>query len=336
MKRKLNNLSIYRLIATICVLQFHIFFILYARAIPYETLLSKCVQGLTCLSGFLYSQKLITDKKKFYLSSLLKIVIPALICFLLMATWNLIYMFIFKDWNYINLFIDYRAYNGSLLIQPGNYYYIAYILVCYLITPILQRNDKFSLITAILVILFELSIGYFFGPSIIMVSYLAGYYVGKKLFNQMTNVEVKYSVPTLLFLILLTLSVIGSYIVLVEFPFGTNYALEHLHSLLMNITATTFGVVTFFLLIYIFRFTNKFNQIKLFKLTDKISLNVYLLNQAFMCGAMRVSDYVEPMWAKMILVYTFTIVFAILTYLLYALINKYWITPKQRQQEAQA
>ena len=54
MERRLNNLSIYRIIATICVLQFHIFYIIYDRSIPYEMLLSKGVQGLPALSGFLY------------------------------------------------------------------------------------------------------------------------------------------------------------------------------------------------------------------------------------------------------------------------------------------
>ena len=62
--KRFNNISLYRLIATLCILQFHIFYILFARAIPYEMLLSKGVQGLTALSGFLYSQKLITDNIK--------------------------------------------------------------------------------------------------------------------------------------------------------------------------------------------------------------------------------------------------------------------------------
>ena len=81
MKKRLNNLSIYRLVATILVLQFHLFFILYSRAIPYEMLLSKGVQGLTALSGFLYSQKIIKDNKKFILTNLKKILVPALVCF---------------------------------------------------------------------------------------------------------------------------------------------------------------------------------------------------------------------------------------------------------------
>ena len=55
MAKRFNNLSIYRIVAALAVLVFHIFYIMIPRAIPYETLLSKFVQGLTALSGFLYS-----------------------------------------------------------------------------------------------------------------------------------------------------------------------------------------------------------------------------------------------------------------------------------------
>ena len=80
--KRFNNISLYRIIATLCILQFHIFYILYPRAIPYEMLLSKGVQGLTALSGFLYSQKLITDYKKFFKNNFVKLLIPAAICLL--------------------------------------------------------------------------------------------------------------------------------------------------------------------------------------------------------------------------------------------------------------
>ena len=320
MKKRLNSLSIYRLVATICILQFHIFFILYNRAIPYETLLSKGVQGLTALSGFLYSQKLIKDNKSFWLNNLKKIIIPALICFSVMLLWNLIYMFIFQSWNYIGLFFDHRVYNNGLLVQPGNYYYIAYIAVCYLITPVLQRNDKWSLITSLSVIVFEFTLGFFTGASIIILSYVAGYFIGRKSFKQITDIEERYSVKYILIFILITAVSVGGYILLVTFPFNNNYFLSGVYSLLQNIAMTTFGVFSFFLFIYIFRWTNRFNAIKPLSFTDKITLNVYLLNQTFMCGAMNVARWVEAMWLKTLLVYVFTIGFAIITYLIYDLI----------------
>ena len=322
MKKRFTNLSVYRLIATICVLQFHVFFILYARAIPYEMLLSKGVQGLTCLSGFLYSQKVISDNKKFFLGNLKKIIFPALVIFGLMALWNLIYMFIFQSWNYINLFVDYRAYNHSLLIQPGNYYYILYITICYLITPVLQRNDKWSVLVSLAVVLIEVTVGFVFGSAIIASSYIVGYFLGKKLFGQLTNIEEKFSIKWFLIFLLGTLAATGLYVTLIIHPIGGNYFLTHTDSLFRNILMTTFGMGTFFVIAHAFRWVNRFPTCKFLLFTDKISLNVYLFNQAFMCGAMNMTRIVDQMWAKTIIVYVFTIAFSVLAYYLYQLILK--------------
>ena len=314
MKKRLNNLSIYRLVATILVLQFHLFFILYSRAIPYEMLLSKGVQGLTALSGFLYSQKIIKDNKKFILTNLKKILVPALVCFAIMALWNLIYMFIFQSWNYINLFFDHRAYNNGLLVQPGNYYYILYIFICYLATPVLQRNDKWSVLVVVGLVSTELIIGFFLGSAIIGTSYIVGYYVGRKFFKTYTDVDEKFSISHLLVTLIITAVVVGLYVLLVNYQFGSSYGLIHLHSLCSNVVMTIFGVSSFFFLILILKRTNKLPTIKPLIFTDKLSLIVYLFNQAFMCGAMSVARWVEPMWAKTILVYVFTLTFSVLAH----------------------
>ena len=327
-KKRANNLSIYRLIATICVLQFHLFFILYNRAIPYEMLLSKGVQGLTALSGFLYAQKIIKDYKGFYLGNLKKIVVPALVCFTIMAIWNLVYMLIFQNWNYISLFTDHRLYNNSLLIQPGNYYYIAYIFLCYLVTPVLQRNDKWSLLVVIGTLLIELTVGFFFGPAIIATSYIVGYYIGRKCYKQLTDVEEKFSIWQLLIWLATTVGSIGLYIIFTEFPFGENYFLTHLNSLARNVVMTTFGIFSFFLIVHALRWTNKFSTIKPLIFTDKLSLIIYLFNQAFMCGAMNVAIWVEPMWAKTLLVYVFTIVISIAAHF----VSTLFLKPRQNKE----
>ena len=327
MKKRLNNLSIYRFIATICVLQFHLFYILYNRAIPYEMLLSKGVQGLTALSGFLYSQKIIKDFKKFYLGNLKKIVIPALICFAIMALWNLVYMFSVQNWNYFSLFTGHRVYNNGFIIQPGNYYYIAYIALCYLVTPILQRNDKWSVLVVIGTVVVELTVGFFFGSAIIASSYIAGYYIGQKCFKQLTDTEEKISWSKFMIWVSATIAAIAIYILVVEFSFGEQYFFVRLRSLINNIAATTFGVFSFFLIIHALRSTNKLSAIKPLMFTDKLSLIIYLFNQAFMVGGMNVAVWVTPMWAKTILVYVFTIAFSIIVHF----ISTWVLSPKKKE-----
>ena len=269
-------------------------------------LLSKGVQGLTALSGFLYSQKLISDYKKFYKNNLVKLLIPAGICLLFMFTWDFIYMLITKNWDYM-LFLTHRAYIGRIITQADNYYYLAYILVCYAITPLLQRCDKWSNVTVMGVILAEVAIAFFNGAAMILVSYVAGYYIGKKCFKTFTDTEEKYSVPTLFIWIGILLAALGLYVLSNEVSFGEAYYLTRLQSTVKNISATIFGVATLFLFLIALKFLNKYNSPSVFKFTDRLSLIIYLLNQAFMTGAMSVTLYAKQMWLVTILIYVLTI-----------------------------
>lgn len=319
--KRFNNISIYRIIATICVLQFHIFYILYARAIPYEMLLSKGVQGLTALSGFLYSQKLITDKKKFYFGNLIKLMIPALIVVAFIASWDVIYMAINNSWDWM-IFATHRAYGGRIITQVDNYYYLAYIIICYLITPVLQRNDKWSIVAVVSVIAIEVAVGFFFGPAMIAVTYVIGYYVGKKWFKTFTNPEERFSFKALGLWALILLASIGAYILIQTYSFGDAYFLKHLHDIVNNIIVTTFGVATLFFMLMVLKPLNKFKGLPLFKYTDKLALIIYLMNQAFMCGAMNITRWVEPMWLVTILIYAFTIISSILLLFISELVLK--------------
>ena len=316
MKRRFNSLSIYRIIAAICILQFHIFYILFDRAIPYETLLSKAVQGLAVLSGFLYSQKIIKDYKNFYLGSLKKLFIPALVCFLFMAMWNLIYMLVFRNWDYISLFFSHRAFENGLLFQPANYYFLLYIFICYLITPILQKNNKYSLIVVISIILIELSIAFFFNLGMIASCYLIGYYLGRKVFDKYVDTDTKFSLLRLSLLVLLTGIFVGLYVLIIKYPFRSGYFLTHLYFLSKNTIMSTFGAVSFLLIIYLLRFTNRYQECKFFLYTDKLSYIFYLFNQAYLVGAMNVASWVAPMWGKILLVYAFVLITSIVMRLL--------------------
>ena len=309
-RQKFYNLSLYRLIATICVLQFHVFFILYNRAIPFETLLSKGVQGLTAMSGFLYSQKLIKDCKSFYLKSLKKLLIPAAVCLTIMALWNLVYMLITRNYDYISLFFGHRIYNNGLLFQPANFYYLAYIFGCYLITPLLQKSKNVKIITVASLSVAELLVAFFFGPPIIIIPYLIGYLIGEKRFEYYASTEKKAPID-LLIGSLATALALGLYIVGVLALSSENTWIQKLISLELNFTAAIFGVGTFLILAILFKFMNRIKRIYTLEFTDKICLFIYLLNQTFMCGAMNVAVWVDSIVSKTILVYVFTVAFAI-------------------------
>ena len=309
MKNRLNNLSIYRIIATVAILQFHVFFILYDRDIPYEMLMSKGVQGLTALSGFLYSRKKITDGRAFLLKSSKKLLPPALICIGIMAVWNLVYMLAVGG-NYFSLFFDERSYNGALLIQPGNYYYLLYIFICYLLTPYLAKSKRHRVAITAVAVACELALGFFFGTSIILTTYLVGYLVGLGGYERYTDRRYRLREP-LIWMLILT-AAFGGYALTVSFPAPSGYILSHLHSLANNICSATFGMSTFFVIAYLAKFTNGERFFSVLKYTDSLCLSVFLLNQTFMCGAMNVAAWVDIRVAQIALVYAFTIFTAVL------------------------
>ena len=322
MKRYLN-LSVYRLIATVAILEFHILFLLLPRDIPYETLLSKGVQGLTVLSGFLYSQKAIESPKEFYKNNIKKLLIPAGLTILLMILWNLVAMFFMRDWHYLSLFFDHRVYDGALMVQPGNYYFIAYIFGCYLITPILQRNDKWSYLLMGGVFGAEIILSFFFGIPIIASCYFIGYFVGKLSFGKYVSLEEKPKRFRYLLWLGLTVFFLGIYILLHHFSFGGTYFLGHLQGLSLNLSSSFFGVTSFFLIILLLRFMNRVEGGRFFAFTDRFAYYLYLTNQCFMVGAMNVSLY-STVWAvRVLLVHVFSLAAAFLNYGAHRLLKRW-------------
>lgn len=295
--------------------------------------LSKGVQGLTALSGFLYSQKLITDKKKFYVSNLWKLLTPALICLGIMAVWDLAYFFINQAWDsyYYQLWFDHRVFNNGLLVQPGNYYYIAYIFGLYLITPFIQDGSKRSNLIMLGISIAEIVLAFFFGQAIILSCYFLGYVIGKKYFENYTkpnNYKPNVIIQWTLILLLSIGGYVGSYFL--RQIGNLNYIATKSIGILDNLSMTIFGVATFFFISSVLLFANKVIK-KSFLLTysDKVCYTVYLLNQSFMCGAMNVTLWSDNLLIKYILVYAFTIGTAIVVYL----IDKYIKAFKAKHKE---
>ena len=308
MSKRYNNLAIYRIIAALAIIEFHILFITADSAIPYETLLSKAVQGFTALSGLLYARKKIENPAPFILGVLKKLVIPALACFAFMAMWNLVYMLSTGATDYIALFFDRRVYNDALLVQPGNYYFILFIFICYAITPLLKSRHKLK--TIVIAATAELIISFFFGLSIIIIPYIVGYLVGEHSFEEYTDAEYRIA-PILTWTIATALSLLG-YALLVSLEPPTAYVLERLYTLGKSITASAFGAASFFLITYLLKGLNRHDEPKILLYTDRLGLTIFLMNQAFLCGAMDLSGVFNSSVLNTVLVYVATIGSAIL------------------------
>ncbi len=320
MKRRYSNLSLYRLIATILVLQFHIFFIIYAKNIVASVYLSKFLQGLTALSGFLYSQKVIDHVGKFYLIRIKKIILPAILVLLVIGLWNLLAMFVLNNYDYLSLFVGHRAFNNSLLISPGNFYYIPFILGCYLITPLLRKWKWSGLIIVPLVMFLEtfIPIRCNVDPLFIVSCYLIGFYVGYFGYSRYVN---KYTKSDIIRLIVWAILFAAFIYISHSFIDGSFKVKKYIH-VYRNIFLSLFGVSSLFLFAMIFKFINAYKDIPLLKLTDDFTYIIYLYNQAMMVGATDVSSFVSTYAGKTIMVYLFVLSLSLLTYYIYKLLDK--------------
>ena len=317
MKERFNNISLYRLIATVLVLLFHVFYICAIEDLAVATYFSKFLQGLTALSGFLMSQKTIGSVKGFYLERLKRILPPAIIVVLLVFIWDMIFYLFNLQMDFTSLFISYRAYNHSLVVQPGNYYFIAYILGCYLITPLLHKKNILTALTIAFVIFLETFTGRWIYPLYIITSYIIGYYVGTFGFKHYVG-EYKKS-DIIRFVIFALIAGLSLYFSLY---LRTHKVFKGLNGIVTHMNYSIFGVAVMFLLLLSFKWLNKKLQFKVLLWSDKLAYIIFLLNQIFMVGATNIASTVSSIGGKIVLVFSFVIVFSIGVYFLNNLIDK--------------
>ena len=142
------------------------------------------VQIFLCISGYLYARRDIGDVIQFYSRRLQKILIPYYIVFL---SYGLLQFFAAKDVFSIKLFLKGLLVNARLY-GAGHLWFVSTILLCYLLTPLLElyrkryvHNTKtlllFMAISAcVTCIYFELFVSYYNAAWILC--YVIGYLLG--------------------------------------------------------------------------------------------------------------------------------------------------------------
>ena len=321
MKVRYHSISLYRIIAAICILQFHIFFLVHNYDIPFEMLLSKGVQGLTALSGFLYARKNIVDSKEFIRNNIKKLLIPIFVCFFFVSSMYVIYSLI-NHTSFVDCYFSIRPFNNATIFSFANLYYIAYIVICYLLTPLLKKNKRTKIIICILSFTIEIAIAFVFKAAIILSTYIIGYLVGEKYFDVYVNKNYKQKVSHILVWSIIIVASILIYSLVIKNSF-TSYFLVHLFSLIDISCSSIFGVASFFLFILLFSFLNNSKNYKLLAFTDKYSYYIYILNQAFISGVINIGALKINMFFIYVLIYLITLLSAYICYVINNLIEKH-------------
>lgn len=280
---RINNFSMYRFLAPILIFVFHIYYCLEPSTNMMTVLFSKCVQGLTVLSGILYGMKTIKDTKTFYIKNFKKILLPVVVTFLLTSLMVFGFMLYYKDQNFFKYWFG-NATNGTFLFVFGNLWYVPMILLCYLMTPLLQkvRDEKkiMPIIIITLLMVLELMLplnNNFRWYPFTFIFYVAGFFVGSS--KMLTNTLKGNRYSYIFGLVSLILNIVIFFLYKRAHFFGV------MSSYMSNFLPCLFGFLSFFTFTFLTVWLNKIKHVeKLFKITDKLSYEFYIVNQMFMTG----------------------------------------------------
>ena len=238
------------------------------------------VQIFLCISGFLYGQKNIDNVTDFYNKRLKKILIPYYLVFIPFGIIELLFardVFSIKDFA-MGLVLC------STIKGAGHLWFIPTILMCYLITPLLQgyRNKcvegkrTIVIFTVLCVIITSVLIQGFttFNPAWIC-CYVIGYALGINENSKYISEKVLIIISGLIAIAGNSLQIFCDYIANIDFNgFGIIKSYNHV----------MLGIFIFLILKVIFEKVNLNGIGKLLKLSDAYSFEVYLVHLLLILG----------------------------------------------------
>jgi len=309
-------LSLIRFISMLLIIACHIF---QYYGLELAFWLNVGVQIFLFLSGYLYGKKDINDTKNFLKKQYIKIIVP----YILLSAIILVF-------EYINNPLYFSANSKVYLIGrligfqewikpfPNIYHtwFISVILLCYLITPILNRIKKelnilsFLKYMIISLIFIQLLVGFGIlnvNPSYLIL-YLFGYFIA--------NVNEKEHKKIAVLVVLLTLIILP---VRLKLEYSNFKSFENILTYL-TIRPTYFisyhhalcGMSIFMLIKTIFK-RIKYN--KIFEFSDKYSYYIYLVHQIFILGSYSLLNLSKSIFLNILIVLITIIVSAILLHL---------------------
>lgn len=275
------------------------------------------------ISGYLYGQKDIKDIKKWYLARFKTIVIPLYVFYILMSG-ILLCLKKFGEFDivqFLKLLLNLQGLWGGQLgnVDTGSLWFITFILICYLLTPLLQKfRPKMTwlrlfgiicLLSAIEIV-FILSIN----PEHFMVSlpgvifYIFAYYFGY-LWNK--QVHLKFYI-ILSFLMVITIAV--RLILKFEADSGDILVGKFYDRVYVSYSQ---GLLGFWIFITSYWILNKLPKIRVmiypaFLKCDKLSYYIYIVHCSFLRGVLNLNQATNSLLVNTLLFLMCTILLSII------------------------
>lgn len=293
--KRINNLSLLRLIATLLIILFHILMVLCPgegnKFIP----LNFAVLIFFFMSGFLYQKIQINSIKEYYKKQALKIFIPVLLlclCYYILC--------IFVNFNFINPITNIKCNFEAF----GHLWFIPVIFLCYLLLPLLNiafdpshRYNKLAKILLICLFVIELITFFFFDVQTGLAIFEIGFFTNK--FNILEKLKKKKNSSIVLAISIFLVSVVLYYVSKNLFPCNsfifiiTGNFLQRLFSCMLGLSCSIFILLGF-------EFLN-IKQSKIWSISDKYSFYIYLTHQPFLIGALSLINLTKSLTINIII-----------------------------------
>ena len=285
MQKRLNNISFVRMISFIFIIVYHILNILSpierwyngwgGDVFPFY----MSLQSFLFISGYLYANKKIEDKKSFYKKELVKLLVPILVLF---VGFILLYFCVHPLNFWDNLTSEKYPF--------GHLWFVWFLVVCYLLIPVFQKafdksNPHHKIYSTILLVCctIEAVAEVVFSFQIVICVFVFGMWYGKaqsekKLENKNFQKLLCISIIAVSYIIFMTLR----YCVYSPNVFLNNLNVGFQH-LMSGFIGTSFAI----LMLLCFEFLNKYKTPKILQLSDKYSYYIYIWHPVFMGTPLR-------------------------------------------------
>ena len=309
MDRRNYSISAIRFISMLMIIACHI---LQGLQIKWAFWVNVGVQLFFFVSGFLYGKKIIVDAKKFYVKRIKRVLFPYII---VLAISLLLEFFVLKNHypitKIVGCFMGFGAFVGNISILSHTWF-VSYILLCYLLVPILQNifnSDKFKnnffflIFFTVLIQMFQ-KFGVINAEASCLNNFVFGYFYSKCC-NEKKQETIFNTFMFVMFFIIIPFAIIYQEQLQVNLP----SILNNNANTIINYGHVMLGSVLFIVFYKIMNSCHVGKNIIL-DFSDKYSYYIYLVHQIFILNSFSVLFLTRNLFINILLILLFSILSA--------------------------
>lgn len=312
MKERDYSISLLRIIAMFMIIGCHIASFLNNNIIA--MILNVGVEIFLIISGYLYSNKVITNNKKFILKRSKKIMKPLIITTVMYIIFAILTKkiinikaipFLLCNLQGINFLIS--AIKVPQIEGLSHTWFLTVILLCYLLLILVKELEnryeyKYSLRGIILLILVLVGLDLLFIPLGIQLGYFLTFFIGYILGKiELIITNKMYMLYTLIMILSLTIRLLGRHL----FDGSIFYA-----NIIVIFTQILLALWFFFSVKWFiskFIFFDRVSKSDIVKILDSYSFYVYLIHYMFIVGTLSVKGFINGTFLQLLAIVLLTV-----------------------------